>query len=160
MHKSFIISEEEKRRILNRHQTATSKQYLSVLKESDDFAPSVSIDEIKKYLEGKKEEIIELLNENNGDDISLLVDEIKKIEEYIKSVIVNIDSFKKRNVERDLERLKKIFTDVEEDNFTDEVKDLIEKEFSTTWASISSTLIGALKNLDIKGKVDTSKIAY
>jgi phosphomevalonate kinase len=109
MHRSFIISEEEKKKILIQHQNATSSLYLNLNEDTE----TISLDNIQNFLNGVKEEILQTfdsLDSNNLQTEKLnLKKKIESILNQIKSVNgAKIDQQKLNNILKDVERLKQL----------------------------------------------------
>ena len=153
MHRSFIISEEEKKRILIQHQNATSSLYLN-LKEGTE---TISLDDMQKFLNDTKEEILQTfdsLDSNNLQTEKLnLKKKIESILNQIKSVNgAKIDQQKLNNIVKDTERLKLLLDKLDLKNIKQ-----IKTEFQTSFSSLYALIADEIKKANLKVKMITQQ---
>jgi hypothetical protein len=161
MHKSFLISEQEKNRILKKHTQASKSLYLGILKEQE---TQLSKDEAKEFLETMKEEIIKIfksIDTKNKDMVKRdYENKIKEIEDYTKNITQTVvDNGKVDKLSELIEKINNLYRDTIKEG-TEEEKELLIKDYTLSWASFVSTLIGTISNINLKDKINSARIAY
>lgn len=160
MHKSFLISEQERKRILNKHSNASKSMYLNILKEQES---EIKKEDVKIYFETKKKEIMEWLKtiktDNKEDKQNEYEDKIEEINEYIEPIIAGIDESEKDKLTNMLKKIKNIYRDTIIEGVEDEIN-IFEKDFTITWASIVSNIINIVSKTNLSNKMNTARIAY
>jgi hypothetical protein len=161
MHKSFLISEQEKNRILKKHTQASKSLYLGILKEQE---TQLSKDEAKEFLETMKEEIIKIfksIDTKNKDMVKRdYENKIKEIEDYTKNLTQTVvDNGKVDKLSELIEKINNLYRDTIKEG-TEEEKELLIKDYTLSWASFVSTLIGTISNINLKDKINSARIAY
>ena len=128
MHKSFIITEEDKNRILGMHENATKRQYLN----------EAFMDLVDKKIAKPGVNKILSATVNWGTDITMLLDGFKDIVSFPEVDAQCIEYWKKSNGYKNIEDMLR--GELESDNLSDivKMKQILDKKgVSLTWGTSS-----------------------
>jgi hypothetical protein len=152
MHQSFIITEEEKKRILGVHQNSSKNFYLNLIKEKNESESMISVEEMQSFLDGIKNTINTTFDNVDKNNIETEKRNLKKLLDSVveKTKSLGFDLIK---IQREVQRVQQIIDKLSLQNIQQ-----IKKEFPTSFLSLHSLIIDETKKLNTKDKM-TRKIS-